>query len=159
VSRDYTPWKRPARLSNRPGSLRDPGASGTNRVPHLTTVRPVARGRLVPGAVVWAHVPFAEGDAEKTRPTVVKATVGRQVTILPASGAVSRFRFPTKYVELRDLHAAGLSWSTGVRRHEVTLDVIEIIAIVGQLSDFDMTAVLPSSCYREAARGGDAAGP
>jgi hypothetical protein len=90
-------------------------------------------------------VPYAEVDDEKTRPAVVKCVVGRQVIILPGFSAASRFRFPTKYVELRDLDAAGLYRPTGVRRKEVTVDRIEIIDVAGHLSDFDMAAVLPSS--------------
>jgi hypothetical protein len=107
--------------------------------------------------MVMAHVPFAEVDAEKTRPAVVKAIVGKQVTLLPATSALFRFRFPNKYVEVRDVHATGLTRPTGIRRREVTVDVIEIIEVVGQLSDFDMPAVFPPSCRRGGADGGDAA--
>jgi hypothetical protein len=123
-------------------------------VPNLAKVCPIARGRLVPGIVVCAHVPFAEGGAWKTRPAIVKALDGWQVTVLPAYSSASRLRFPHLYVELRDLYVAGLSRPTGVRRQEVAIDVIEIIDVVGQLSDVDMRAVLPPArCSGDSSRG------
>jgi hypothetical protein len=133
------------------------GATGTYGISHLTTVHPVARRLLLPGTVVFAHVPYAETDDEKGRPAVVKVTVGREVTILPGSSALSRRRFPALYVELRDLDTAGLWRPTGVRLREVTVDRIEIVHILGRLSDFDMTRLLPSPGDLFGPGGGDAA--
>lgn len=129
-----------------------------DQVPDLATVRPVAKGRLLPGVVVWAHVPFAEVETEKTRPAVIKSVSGRNVTILPASSATSRHRFPARYAELRDPRDAGLSRPTGIRRREVTVDLIEIISIIGILSDADMASVFHSHpCQAASLEGGGAA--
>ena len=49
----------------------------------MTTVKQVALTRLVPGAVVWAHIPFEECDQEKTRPAVVVDKSGRDVILRP----------------------------------------------------------------------------
>jgi len=103
-------------------------------------------------------VPFPDAEGEKTRPAVIRKVVGRDVTILPASGATSRHRFPARYAELRDLHDAGLRRPTGVRRREVTVDLIEIIGIVGMLSPADMASVFDlGSCPSAAVGRGDAA--
>jgi hypothetical protein len=91
-------------------------------------------------------VPFAETDNFKTRPAVIKAIVGREVTILSASSSSSRSRYPTEYAELRDLDVAGLNRPTGVRRREITIDIIEVVVVVGRLSDIDMKSVFPSAC-------------
>jgi hypothetical protein len=127
------------------------------RLPNLSAVRPVAKTQLRPGVVVWAHIPFVEVDTEKTRPAIVKATVGRQVTLLPATSAASRHRFPSQYVELRELRPAGLSRPTGVQRREVTIDLIEIVDIVGTLSDDDLSTLLDPPAHALAAASGDAA--
>lgn len=127
-----------------------------DHTPQLSTVRPVARGQLRPGTVVWAHIPYAEIDAEKTRPAVIQSVKGRDVTLFPASSASSRHRFPAAYVELRDLHIAGLPRPTGVRRRQVTVDLIEIVDIAGTLGDRDRHQLLgppDQSC----AAAGDAA--
>jgi hypothetical protein len=112
---------------------------------------------LVPGAVVWAHVPFAEIDEFKTRPAVVVEIVGREVTILPATSSSSRSGYPTEYVELRDLNAAGLNRPTGVRLRETTVDIIEIVDVVGRLSDIDRKAILSPVCASGEVGGRDAA--
>lgn len=112
---------------------------------------------MVPGAVVWAHVPFDQVDDFKTRPAVVVAIVGREITIVPATTSSSRSRYPTEYAELRDLRAAGLYRPTGMRRREITIDIIEIVSVVGRLSDIDMKSVLPSAYVFGGVGGRDAA--
>lgn len=112
--------------------------------PDLSVVRPIAKTRLRPGVVVWAHVPFEDADGEKARPAVVRSVAGRDVTVLPGSSALSRYRFPGRYVELTDLDAAGLARPTGIRRRAVTVDIVEIIDVVGALGRLDAAAVLGS---------------
>jgi hypothetical protein len=118
------------------------GEPAVDQTPQLSTVRRIPRGQLRPGTVVWAHIPFAEVDAEKTRPAVVESVTGRDVTLLPASSASSRHRFPAEYVELRDVHTAGLRRPTGIRRRRVTVDLIEIVVIAGALGDRDRHQLL-----------------
>ena len=110
------------------------------RLPNLTAVRPVPKARLQAGVVVWAHIPFADMDEDKTRPAVVKSLSDRSVVLLPVSSALSRYRFPARYTELTDPDVAGLHRPTGVQRRDVTVDLIELLQIVGALSQRDMSA-------------------
>jgi hypothetical protein len=111
-------------------------------VPCLATVKRVPRTRLVPGAVVWAHVPYEDGEGEKTRPAVVVELRGRDLTILPGTTSKRRLDTSRGYVEVRDLAAAGLNRSTGVRTSSVTIDIIEVIGVVGRLGEADLMSVL-----------------
>ena len=43
--------------------------------PSLATVELVSTRSLQRGVVVWAHIPFAEGNGEKTRPEIGRAHV------------------------------------------------------------------------------------
>src|SRR5436309_3562480 len=49
--------------------------------------KPVAKSRLRPGVVVWAHVPYVEQEGWKTRPAVVVSVDGRNVSLFPGSSA------------------------------------------------------------------------
>lgn len=114
------------------------------RPAQLTVVEQVALNRLHSGVVVWAHVPFSERDDEKTRPAVVVGRKGRMVELLPVTTSLTRFRRPHQYVEVQDLDAAGLTRASGVQRRPVTVDRIEIVSVVGELSEPDLLAVLGS---------------
>ena len=137
---------RPHRIPKRRRHQFDVERQEERRTPRRTerlnfaAVRPVAKTKLQPGVVVWAHVPFEELDADKTRPAVVKAVVGRNVTLLPGTTAASRYRYPGRYYELTDLAAAGLSRETGICLEERTVDLIEIVQIIGMLADADAVA-------------------
>jgi hypothetical protein len=80
-------------------------------------------------------------DEDKTRPAVVKSLSDRSVVLRPVSSALSRYRFPARHTELTDPDVAGLHRPTGVQRREVTVDLIELLQIVGALSERDMSAV------------------
>ena len=107
--------------------------------PCLLRVCPVPRSALVRGAVVWAHVPYANGRAGawKTRPAVVVVAIGREVTLLPlTSSLVSRGR--PGVVEVRHWAEAGLSRPCSLVRRPVTLDRIDILNVVGRLHEDDL---------------------
>ena len=109
--------------------------------PRLTVVKAVARNRLHPGAVVWAHIPFDEIGEEKSRPAVVVGTAGERVTVLPISSSATRLRYPDHYVEVDDLGTAGLTRSSAVRLRPVEIDRIELVCVCGQLGDEDQHQV------------------
>jgi hypothetical protein len=111
----------------------------------LAIVQPVALNRLQPGVVVWAHIPFAECDEEKTRPAVVVARNGRNIDLLPISTSPARFRWVRGSVEVTELEAAGLTRACGIQQRKVTIDSIEIINIIGQLAEPDHLAVFGAS--------------
>lgn len=118
-------------------------------MPNLATVKRVPRTRLVPGTVVWAHVPYEDRTGEKTRPAVVVERKGRDLTILPGTTSDRRWDLPGKYVEVRDRPAAGLTRPTGIRTTSVTVDLIEVVGVVGQLGESDTKSILglnPPGC-------------
>jgi hypothetical protein len=98
---------------------------------------PVARSLLLPGAVVWVHVPFDDGMRWKTRPAVVLAVDHREVHLLPGYSSPSRWRFAWQYLELTGLEGTGLLRATGFRRRPITIDQIEIVSIAGRLRAHD----------------------
>jgi hypothetical protein len=110
--------------------------------PNLSRFEPVPKCRLVRGAVVWAHIPFEEGEGEKTRPAVVIERRGRNVVLKPATTSSSWRRYPHRYVEIQDIGVAGLRRPTAVRSDQVIVDLIEIVDLVGRLSEEDAVAVL-----------------
>lgn len=111
-------------------------------MPNLASVKRVPRTQLVPGTVVWAHVPFEDGQGEKVRPAVVVERCGRDLVVFPGTTSASRWNHPSLYVEVRDLGAARLARPTGIRTRSVTIDVMEVLDIVGQLGEADRSAVL-----------------
>jgi len=125
MSRHYTPRK------NRRNGTVTP--SRDRKVVPMSIVRRIPRTQLTPGTVVWAHVPFADGTGEKSRPAVVLSRQGRDVELLPATTSMRRHRYPGQYVEIEDLESAGLNRATGVSLRPVIVDIIEIISITGSL--------------------------
>ena len=107
----------------------------------LTRVRPVPMKRLEPGTVVWAHIPFADRNCEKTRPALVVRRDGRDVTLRPITSSSGRFGL-RDHTEVIDLSEAGLTRRSAVVGREVTVDRIEIISICGELSEADRARAL-----------------
>ena len=127
----------------------------SRKVVPMSVVRPVPLTRLTPGTVVWAHVPYADGTGEKSRPAVVVTTRGRDIELLPATTSSLRHGQPG-FVSLTDLHAAGLERRSSVRLESVTVDRIEIINITGQVAPLDAARIgitLPNAAWE----GNDAA--
>lgn len=120
--------------------MKDRSARYRSRVAQIDLSAPksVARSLLGPGVVVWAYVSFEDDDGWKSRPAVIIAVVGRLVTILPGSSAESRKRYPARYIEIQNPSAAGLRRPTGLRRAPITVDIADVIDIVGSLDDEDM---------------------
>lgn len=108
----------------------------------LCAAKPVAKSRLVPGVVVWARVPFVDTNDWKTRPAVVKTVQGRLVSLAPGSSSASRWRFPDEFIEVTNLADSGLRRPTGFRRRDVTVDIVDVVDIVGSLADADLEALL-----------------
>lgn len=135
---------RPSRTAHRctSGRRRRRGdESGAGSPINLTGVSPVPLGRLEPGVVVWAHVPFADMTAEKSRPAVVVCRRGRDVTLRPITSSTRRFVL-RDHIEVIDLEAAGLGRRSAVLEREVTVDRIEITSICGELSEADRARAL-----------------
>lgn len=104
--------------------------------PCLVRIEPVPRRSLVPGAVVWAHIPFTAESQWKTRPAVVVAVEGREVTLLPITGSpAGRRRLDA--VELRHWESAGLTRPCAVLQRRVTLDRMDIVDLAGHLHPDD----------------------
>lgn len=106
----------------------------------LTKVVPVPMNQLTEGRVVRARVPYSDCADDKPRPVVVVSRRGREVTVLPCTTRPHR-RAMQDHVDLDDLAEAGLSRPTGVSRRPITLDRIDLIEILGSLSDRDEAAV------------------
>jgi hypothetical protein len=115
--------------------------STDRRLPNLAVVEAVPMNRLHRGVVVWAHIPFQYDDGEKTRPAVVIGVSGRTVELLPVTTTQSRFGRPHLYVEVQDLDPAGLLRASGVHLRPVAVDRIELVHIVGELSEADLASV------------------
>ena len=128
-------------LANTTDGVAETGIPSRVTKASLAIVKRVARTQLVPGAVIWAHIPYEDGQGEKTRPAVVVDRSGRDVTVLPATTSGRRWDFPDKYAEVQDLVAAGLTRPTGIRMSAVEIDVIEIIDFVGHLGVKDRNAL------------------
>lgn len=106
----------------------------------------VPRRRLTPGTVVWAHVPFEHGEGEKLRPAVVVGCDGRGVRIRRLSSSATRLRFDF-YLDVVDLDAAGLDRPCGIDlRSSTVVDLIEVVDIVGELSDADFVRLQVAAC-------------
>jgi len=110
--------------------------------PRMALVEVVAMNRLRPGVVVWAHVPYVDGEGEKTRPAIVVSTRGRDVQILPVTTKPSYGPARTEYVAIGDCVAAGLDRSSSVRFRPITVDRLEVVMVVGELAPTDRHAVL-----------------
>ena len=112
-----------------------------DRMPRLTVVRPVAKTALTPGTVVWAHISFEDSDGWKLRPVVVSHTSGREVVVYRGTTADTRFRYAWSYRELTDLASAGLRRATGIYLEPITIDLIDIVGVAGELGPDDRFAV------------------
>jgi len=134
-----------ARHGQRQRRRSDVVSQPASQAPSLSTVKPVALNRLQPGVVVWAHIAFEDGTGEKTRPAVVVRAGSREVVVRAVTSAVSRFRFPHLHIELADLTAAGVTRPCAVKTTEVEVDRIDILHVVGELSDDDRAAVFASA--------------
>ncbi len=108
----------------------------------LTTVARVPKSSLSPGNVVWAHVPYDEGDREKTRPAVVASVEGRTISLLPITSASRRTAFAKRYAEIFDFAHAGLTRPCAVALKIKEVDLIDIVAVAGRLSDIDRRRIL-----------------
>lgn len=93
--------------------------------------------QVLPGSVVWAHVPFTDRASWKTRPAVVLSVSEGSVTLLPGYSSPSRWRFAAQYLELRDLDGTGLLRPTGLRRKPVTVEITEVGALAGRVGAHD----------------------
>lgn len=112
-------------------------------LPNMSVVRLVARTRLRPGVVVWARVPYRERDEYKIRPAVIFGCRGRgDVVILPCTSSPSRTRRSRRLVELKDFEAAGLRRASAVSRDAISIDLVDVLDVIGDLSDFDSERVL-----------------
>lgn len=110
--------------------------------PQMARVEVVAMNRLRPGVVVWGHIPFADGDGEKTRPAVVITTSGSDVELLPVTTKPGWYRTNGHHIEIRNGIAAGLDRNSSVRLRPVVVDRLEVLNVVGQLTTSDLAAVL-----------------
>ena len=117
-----------------------------SRKPNLSVVKMVPRNRLMPGTVVWAHVPFDDVEDSKTRPAVVVAVRGRDVELLPVTSSESRYRYPHAYFEIDDPSTVGLDRRCAIRRRPVVVDRIDLLGVVGELDDELADLVLADLC-------------
>jgi hypothetical protein len=109
----------------------------------LRGAKPVAQRQLVPGAVAYAQVPFADGTGWKSRPAVVVAVRGREVTVRPiTTDRRWKTRSDLRYVFIDDWESAGLNRPSAVCPRQVTLDRMAITGLVGCLSESDRDTVL-----------------
>ncbi|MFI6262185.1 hypothetical protein [Micromonospora sp. NPDC051006] len=111
-------------------------------LPNLSVVRLVARNRLLPGVLVWARVPFEDNILYKIRPAVVLGCRGRDVVILPCTSSPARHRRIDQPIELMDVETAGLRRPTAVRRTALSVDLVDVLTVIGELSDTDRRRVL-----------------
>ncbi len=111
------------------------------RTPRLSIVKPVPRNRLVPGVVVWAHVPFDDEPGEKTRPAVVVSASAHDVVVHPVTTTPKRHHYPDRYVEIIDLTDAGVIRPCAVATRTVEVPRIDLINITGELSTADAERV------------------
>jgi len=115
------------------------------RPPRLTVVKSIPLRQLVRGTVVWAHIMFQDGTGEKARPAVIVEVVGREITLLPITTSPRRQAFPERYVELGDVEQAGIMRASAVELRTVRIDRIDLVNIIGELSDRDRDRVLGAS--------------
>ncbi|WP_406059383.1 type II toxin-antitoxin system PemK/MazF family toxin [Micromonospora sp. NBC_00860] len=112
------------------------------QLPNLSVVRLVARNRLRPGVIVWARVPFEDDVQYKIRPAVVLDCRGRTVVILACTSSPARHRRMDRPVELWDVEAARLRRPTAVRRMALSIDHVDVLDVIGELSGTDWDRVL-----------------
>jgi len=106
----------------------------------------VPLSQLVPGKVVWVHVPFDDVDQSKTRPAIVVAERGREVELLPVTSSASRHCHPHEYVEVERPEAIGLDSKCAIGRRPVVVERNELLQIVGELDEVVADLVLADLC-------------
>jgi hypothetical protein len=109
--------------------------------PGVDRAKPITRSLLQPGLVVWVPIPYADGVGWKIRPAVVASVIGRLVQVMPGYSTPTRGRYAEQYVELSDLAGSGLVRATGVRRRLVSVDVAQILTVLGRLSAGEWTRI------------------
>jgi hypothetical protein len=124
------------REKQRNSNIESEKQNGRKVIP-LSLVKRVPKTQLLPGTIVWAHVPYADGTGEKARPALIIGTRGRDIELLPGTTSDRRFALRTGYVEIQDLDCAGLHRKTGINLNPVIVDQIEIISISGSLGSED----------------------
>ena len=91
-------------------------------------------------------MPFEDGEGEKLRPAVVVGRDGRGVRIRRLSSSATRLRFDF-HLDVVDPDAAGLDRPCGIDlRSPSVVDVIEVVDIVGELSDADFVRLQVAAC-------------
>jgi hypothetical protein len=113
----------------------------------------IPRTKVVTGAVLLARIAYAEVADYKIRPVVVIASDGRTVTVRPCTSSFRGLQQPGA-VTVRDLDEAGLSRSTAVLAHSISLTLDDLVAVQGKLCDRDLARILnPAAGVARAALG------
>ena len=112
------------------------------RARRLAGARPVAKNGLHLGVVVWAHVPFQDGDG-KLRPAVVTARRGHTVVVRPVTSQPRRLA-QAGYGPLERWAEAGLVRRSAVRQMDVPIALADIVCIVGELHPDDVAVAFTS---------------
>ncbi|WP_319462720.1 hypothetical protein [Micromonospora sp. RTP1Z1] len=82
-------------------------------------------------------MPFEDNVQYKIRPAIVLGCRGRDVVILPCTSSPARHRRIDRPVELLDVETAGLRRPTAVRRTALSVDLVDVLEVIGELSDAD----------------------
>ncbi len=113
------------------------------RVRIMSRVRPVAVTALVPGVVVWAHVPSARASRGPVlRPAVVSGRQGRTVRLRALTASIALVD-AAGYTVLTRWAEAGLDRRSAVFGFDVEVDRAEILEVTGVLVDEDLERCFP----------------
>ena len=97
----------------------------------------VPQCHLRAGTVVRASVDYREGAGHKARPVVIVSVGTHDVVALKITSQLWRLHQPG-HAEIEDWQGAGLSKPSAVALHPVTLPRIDLIEVLGALSESDM---------------------
>jgi hypothetical protein len=100
----------------------------------------IPRNKVVTGAVMLARIAYAEVADYKIRPVVVITSNGRTVTVRPCTSSFRGLLRPDAVMVL-DLDEAGLTRSTAVLAHSITLTLEDLVAVQGKLCDRDLARI------------------
>lgn len=115
------------------------------RVRLMSGVRPVAVTSLVPGVVVWAHVPAPRSSRSPVlRPAVVSGRQGRAVRLRALTASVGLVD-AAGYTALIGWAEAGLDRRSAVFGFDVEVDRSEILEVAGELVDEDLQRCFPDA--------------
>ena len=115
------------------------------RVRIMSGVRPVAVTSLVPGVVVWAHVPAPRSSRNPVlRPAVVSGRQGRTVRLRALTASVGLVD-AAGYTVLVGWAEAGLDRPSAVFGFDVEVDRCEILEVTGELVDEDLQRCFPDA--------------